>query len=57
VSPYDFRSVVDTIDNNTVLFVIGDHGMTNTGKLDYHYIKVFVNFNLSSCFFTSNLRM
>lgn len=25
------RSVVDTIDDNTMLFVIGDHGMTNTG--------------------------
>jgi len=37
VFPYNCRSVVDTIDDNTVLFVIGDHGMTSTGKLDYHF--------------------
>ena len=25
------RSVIEALDNNTVLFVLGDHGMTRTG--------------------------
>jgi len=32
---YYCRSVVDTIDDDTMLFVIGDHGMTKTGELEY----------------------
>lgn len=26
-----FRSVIDVLDDKTVLFVLGDHGMTRTG--------------------------
>ena len=28
---YLFRSVVDSIDKDTLLVVLGDHGMTRTG--------------------------
>jgi hypothetical protein len=31
---------VDTIDDNTMLFVIGDHGMTSTGKLEYYTVSI-----------------
>jgi len=32
--------VVDTIDDDTMLFVIGDHGMTKTGKLEYCIVRI-----------------
>lgn len=32
--------MVDTIDDDTVLFVIGDHGMTRTGKLEYCFVRI-----------------
>lgn len=32
ISPSNFRNVVKEVDNNTVVIVIGDHGMTETGK-------------------------
>lgn len=34
--------MVDTIDDDTVLFVIGDHGMTRTGKLEYCFVRISV---------------
>lgn len=33
----NFRNVVKEIDDSTVLIVIGDHGMTETGKVVYYF--------------------
>lgn len=38
-----FREVVAEMDNNTILFVIGDHGMTGQGNL-------WLLFKFNNCF-------
>jgi len=47
--------VVDTIDDDTMLFVIGDHGMTRTGKLEYCIVRIPVCCWLCSCGGRSNI--